>query len=193
MNTDHYFYNCSKEYIDDIDRNLYKDIVEVVSKLPKRQIQAEINQDLFWLLTERGWSFDTFPSGIPNVPPPELGIGGTALSEIKRRNNRDLCRTSTTINATWHSDFAKSYGKGLVQIEAQFGKVESMFKDFCGFRIANHERRLALGIEIVMSLPSEYFSHRKLAISGMAYFAIAKATLSSIGLDCPIWLVGLRE
>jgi len=32
----------------------------------------------------------------------------------------------------------------LVQIEAQFGTVESMFKDFCGFRIAYYERRLAL-------------------------------------------------
>ena len=39
---------------------------------------------------------------------------------------------------------------GLVQVEAQFGKVESMFKDFCGFMIARFERRIALEIEIVM-------------------------------------------
>lgn len=55
------------------------------------------------------------------------------------------------------------------------------------------EKRLALGIEIILSRPYEYFAHRKSAISGMAYFNIAKETLPLIGLDCPIWLVGLRE
>jgi len=89
-------------------------------------------------------------------------------------NMRYLCSTSSTLDAAWHSDFARSYPSGLVQLEVQFGKVESMFKDFCGFRIAYFERRLALGIEIVMSEPSKYFSHRKSAVSGMAYFDIAK-------------------
>ena len=79
----------------------------------------------------------------------------------------------------------------LVQIEAQFGKVEAMFKDFCGFRIAYAERRLALGIEIVLSDPMSYFAHRKSAIGGMASFNVAKNTLNVIGLDCPIWLVGI--
>jgi hypothetical protein len=68
-----------------------------------------------------------------------------------------------------------------------------MFKDFCGFSICRHERRLALGIEIVMCEPSKYFSHRRNATSGMAYFDIAKKTLPAIGLDCPIWLIGIRE
>ena len=64
---------------------------------------------------------------------------------------RDQCLTSTTLNTKWHSDFARSFGSKLVQVEAQFGKVEAMFKDFCGFRIAYAERRLVLGIEIVLS------------------------------------------
>jgi hypothetical protein len=68
-----------------------------------------------------------------------------------------------------------------------------MFKDFCGFRIAYCEKRLKLGIEIVMAEPSQYFAHRKSAISGMANYNIASSTLSSIGLDCPIWLIGLKE
>ncbi len=95
--------------------------------------------------------------------------------------------------ARWHADFAKVFDGKLVQVEAQFGKVESMFKDFCGFKIAWQERRLALGIEIVMSDPGKYFAHRKGATSGMAYFHIAKKTLPAIGLDCPIWLVGVKD
>lgn len=68
-----------------------------------------------------------------------------------------------------------------------------MFKDFCGFRIAYYEKRLALGIEIVMSEPNKYFEHRKSAITGIAYFDIAAKTLPAIGLDCPIWLIGIEE
>jgi hypothetical protein len=97
------------------------------------------------------------------------------------------------LDASWHSDFAKVIPSGLIQIEAQFGKVEAMFKDFCGFRMARFERRLALGIEIVLSDPSSYFSHRRNAIGGMAYFEIAKKTLPAIGLDCPILLIGIKE
>ena len=81
----------------------------------------------------------------------------------------------------------------MVQIEVQFGKVEAMFKDFCGFRIAYAERRLALGIEIVLISPSKYFAHRKNAISGMASFDIAKNTLNTIDLNCSIWLIGIGE
>ncbi|MFZ2539497.1 MAG: hypothetical protein WAX04_11435, partial [Oscillospiraceae bacterium] len=58
---------------------------------------------------------------------------------------------SSTLKADWHSDFAKEYEPGIVQLEVQFGKVESMFKNFCGFRIAYAERRILLGIEIVIS------------------------------------------
>jgi len=116
-----------------------------------------------------------------------------SIHEIKDQNFRDLCRTSTTIDARWHADFGKFFDGKLVQVEAQFGKVEAMFKDFCGFRMAYAERRLALGIEIVMTDPREYFAHRKKAVSGMAGFNIAKGTLNTIGLDCPIWLIGISE
>ena len=68
-----------------------------------------------------------------------------------------------------------------------------MFKDFCGFKIAYYERRLSLGVEIVMSYPWLYFSHRKDSVSGMAYFDIAVKTLMAIGLNCPIWLIGIEE
>jgi len=50
-----------------------------------------------------------------------------------------------------------------------------------------------LGVEIVLCDPYKYFSHRVKAIGGMAYFNIAKNTLPAIGLNCPIWLIGIRE
>lgn len=188
MKYESYFYNCTREYINSIDPDLFGEITEGISLLPKRAKQTEINNDLFWLLTSRGWAFDT-RSGISDSAPAELKIG----AQTAQKNNRDLCLTSTTSEASWHSDFAKSFPTGLVQIEAQFGKVEAMFKDFCGFRIARFERRLALAIQIVLSSPYSYFAHRRSSIGGMAYFEIAKKTLPAIGLNCPIWLIGIKE
>ena len=193
MRCDTYFYHSSKEYLNSIFPLLYQEILDLVSQLPKRKTQTEINNDLFWILTSEGWSYDTVPAGTDESPPDDLDISKSSLDEIKRHNDRGLCVTSTTLGAGWHADFAKSFEDKLVQIEAQFGKVESMFKDFCGFTIARYERRLSLGIEIVMCEPSKYFSHRKSSTSGMAYFDIAKKTLPAIGLDCPIWLLGIRE
>jgi hypothetical protein len=68
-----------------------------------------------------------------------------------------------------------------------------MFKDFCGFRIAYAERRIALGVKVVVSEQTKYFSHRRNAIGGMASFDVAKETLTTIGLECPIWLAGIAE
>ena len=192
MRQEDFFYNCSKDYIDSINGYLYQEVTGIISQLPKRQTQTEINTDLFWLLTDKGWAYDTL-AGISGSSPEGIKVEKRERSVIERDNKRPLCLTSTTLDSTWHSDFAKDFGRNLVQIEAQFGKVESMFKDFCGFRIARYERRLALGIEIILFEPTIYFSHRKNAISGMAYFEIAKKTLPSIGLDCPIWLIGLKE
>jgi hypothetical protein len=189
---DEYFFNCSKEYLNSIESSLYDEITEVITKLPKRQKQEEINNDLFWLLIDKGWSFDTLANISENAPP-EFKNVKIPKSIARKNNKRSLCMTSTTLNALWHSDFAKLFDSSLIQIEAQFGRVESMFKDFCGFRIARYERRLALGVEIVLCEPYKYFPHRINAIGGMAYFNIAKNTLPAIGLNCPIWLVGIRE
>lgn len=176
MHTQQYFYNCSREYLNKIDANLYKEVTDTLNLLSKRGTQSEINKDILISMAGQGWAFDSASS---------------EMKTIKASNNRNLCLTSSTLNAGWHSDFAKEFNSNTVQMEVQFGKVESMFKDFCGFRIAYYERRLALGIEVVMYEPSVYFSHRKSAISGMAYFDIAKRTLPAIGLDCPIWLIGI--
>ena len=184
MKCEHHFHNCSKEYLASIDVSLFNEIEQIVSLLPKRNTQAEINQDLFWMLTGKGWSYDTVPAGLPDTPPKGIYVEVISLSDTRKANNRALCRTTTTIEATWHSDFGREYAGKLVQVEAQFGKVESMFKDFCGFRIGNYERRLSLGIEIVICEPTVYFSHRKNAVSGMAYFDIARKTLPAIWCPC---------
>src|SRR5208283_1352300 len=109
MNSESYFHNCSEEYVDSVAPTLFDEIKDIISKLPKRPTQAQINQDLFWLLTSKGWSYDTLPAEIDDLPPPELASEVITLREIKDTNNRELCITSTTIEARWHSDFAKSY------------------------------------------------------------------------------------
>lgn len=192
MNHKEYFYNCSKEYIDEIDCDLSRQIIAVISSLPKRSTQTEINNDLLWSFTANDWHYDTL-SGATEITPIDLGIRDLSIASIKKCNKRELCRTTTTLNADWHTDFAKMFGSRLVQGEAQFGKVEAMFKDFCGFQIARYEQRLSLGIEIVMCEPAKYFAHRKASVGGMAYFDIAKNTLPAIGLNCPIWLIGIGE
>jgi len=183
-----YYYNCSPEYIETINPDIHYKIIKSVDRLPKRLNQSEINADLFWELTSAGWYYDTVPTFAKTNTYSQID-----LEQVKQGNQRNFCLTSTTLDTRWHSDFARSFNGKLVQIEAQFGKVEAMFKDFCGFRIAYAERRLALGIEIVLCDPPAYFAHRKNAIGGMASFKIAKATLNTIGLDCPIWLIGIAE
>jgi hypothetical protein len=190
MNLQSYCYNCSPDYIDSINPSLHSSILSTLNQLPKRQTQSEINSDLFWLLLSDGWNFDSIPQGTGKTPPTDISLT-VDLAQPKKVNCRRLCRTSTTLQTRWYADFAKAFGSKLVQIEAQFGKVEAMFKDFCGFRIAYAERRLALGIEIVLSEPTKYFAHRKSSIGGMASFDVARETLTTIGLECPIWLVGI--
>jgi hypothetical protein len=190
MNPQSYYYNCSPDYIDSIDPSLHTQILSTLNQLPKRQTQSEINCDLFWLLSSAGWDFDSTPPSAVGAPPADLHLNVDSLNPVKA-HNRKLCRTSTTLKTRWYADFAKTFGSKLVQIEAQFGKVEAMFKDFCGFRIAFAEIRLALGIEIVLSEPVKYFAHRKNSIGGMASFDVARETLTTVGLECPIWLVGI--
>ncbi len=192
MNLKSYYYNCSPDYIASIHPDLLSEVGSIIRMLPKREKQSQINEDLFWLFTHKDWCYDTIPANTAPECPFDLDIM-QSMDVIKDKNLRDLCLTSSTLATRWHADYAKRYGNNLVQVEAQFGKVEAMFKDFCGFRIAYAERRLALGIEIVLVNPPGYFAHRKNAIGGMASFDIAKNTLATIGLECPIWLVGIEE
>jgi len=100
MKGEHYFHNCSQEYIDSIDAGLFNEIVNIFSQLPKREMQAGINQDLFWLLTTRGWSNDTVPAGLLDTLSKRIEVEGFSLPDIKKANERALCRTTTTTEAT---------------------------------------------------------------------------------------------
>jgi hypothetical protein len=187
-----YYHNCSPDYIYSIDPSLQIEIASVINQLPKRRTQSEIDSDLFWLLSSVGWSFNSTPRGVGSSFPIDLNLK-KSQSWPRKVYIRELCRASTTLKTRWYADFAKIFGSKRVQIEAQFGKVEVIFKDFCGFRIAYAERRLALGIEMVLSEPTSYFSHKKGSIRGMASFSVAKELLTIIGLQCPIWLIGVKE
>ena len=110
-----YYFNCSPEYIYAIDSSLYDQIVTVISTLPKRDKQSDINSDLFWLLASYGWNYDTVPAGVGAETPDLFNVDMT-IDEIKQKNVRDFCQTLTTLETRWHSDFAKSFKSGIVQI-----------------------------------------------------------------------------
>jgi hypothetical protein len=193
LNSRHFYNNCSESYIGSISSVLHSELCDSVSALPKRRTQAEVNRDLWWLLTAKGWCYDSAPAGLPEAPPRDLGLADMEKRDQVRMQDRDICRSATTVEADWRVDFAKAFGGKLVHLEVQFGKVESMFKDFCGFQIAWREGRIALGVSVVMCDPGKYFAHRVRAVSGMAYFSVAASTLPTIGLDCPIWVVGIEQ
>ena len=81
----------------------------------------------------------------------------------------------------------------MVQIETQFDDMEALAQDVCKFRIAFAEKRLALGIEIVLYNPKSYFENKKGDVSWIAHFDLAKNTLETLAIDCPIWLIGIKE
>ena len=188
-----YFYQCSPYYISAIDKQLRAEVLCTISKLPKRSTQLELNQDITWLLGYQGWNFPSFPKSMPETAPADLGIGQLTKKQLESKRRRELCLASTILGHKWLIDFSKTFRQNRVYLEVQFGKKEALFMDFCKLRIAYYERRLSLGIEIVMCEPTRFFGHRRAAISGMADFNVAKETLPIIGLDCPIYLIGLSE
>lgn len=188
-----YFYKCSPEYIDAIDPSLRDGLIDVVSTLRKRETQLELNQDLAWLLGLSGWSFACFPQSMPETPPPDLGMASVDRHLLEARRDRTACLASTILEHRWVIDFCKTFARNRVYLEVQFGKKEAVLMDFCKLRIAYYEKHLSLGIEMVLVDPTGFFAHRRAAVSGMARFSVAKEILPIIGLECPIWLIGLSD
>ncbi len=191
MNSKSYFYKCSPKSIDSIATDLYSQILETIELLPARSLQSDIEFDLFWLLTSVGWQYDTVPTGISKSSPDCFEFDCT-LEELESQKDRKACLTSTTLGSQRCADYAKQFDAGLVQIEVQFGALGAMFKDYCGFRIAYAEKRLALGVEIVLNDPTALTAQIEKPDTELANFEVAKQTLDTIGLDCPIWLLGIE-
>jgi hypothetical protein len=96
MNLQSYYYNCSPDYIYSIDPSLQVQITSIITQLPKRKTQSEINSDLIWLLMSNDWNYDSLPQGGHGTPPKDLDLLIDTGKPIKI-NNRRLCRTSTTL------------------------------------------------------------------------------------------------
>ena len=130
---------------------------------------------------------------MPQGAPADLGVDHLTKQGIEPLRSRAARVASTILEHRFIMDFSKAFGPHRVYLEAQFGKKEASLMDFCKFRIAHHERHLSLGIEVLLFDPDTFFAHRRDAISGMARFGVGKEILSVLGLECPIWLVGLEE
>ena len=193
MRYQEYFYNCSPEYAKEISPHLLNEVRWMVSKLRARRTQGEMNQDIAWLLASRGWNFSSFPQSMPQTVPADLGVDGLSKEDIEPLRSAAACVASTVLDHRFVMDFSKAFGPHRVYLEAQFGKKEASLMDFCKLRIAYRERHLSLGIELLMYDPNAFFAHRRAAVSGMATFGVAKEILPVLGLECPIWLIGLEE
>ncbi len=165
MKVINFYHRSSPNYINTIASDLHPQVIETIEILPKRTAHAEIVFDLFWMLTSIGWLYDTAPQGIADKPDECLGLE-CELSNIASDNDRTLCLSSEVVQHRWYADFGKQFEMGIVQIDAQFGRMESLVKDICAFRMAHHEKGLALGIEIVMVDPKAYFAGQQHATSG---------------------------
>jgi len=97
LNLRSYYYNCSVGYIDAIDPQLHDEVCSIIRMLLKRETQAEINADLFWLFSSKDWCYDTVPAKTNPECPFELDIM-QSMEIIKDRNLRDLCLTSSTLD-----------------------------------------------------------------------------------------------
>jgi len=42
MSCEHYFYNCSKEFVDCVDPTLYQELTDIINSLPISETQSEI-------------------------------------------------------------------------------------------------------------------------------------------------------
>lgn len=106
MNHRSYYYNCSEAYINAIDAQLHDEVCSIIRMLLKRETQAEINTDLFWLFSTKDWCYDTVPPRAAPECPFDLDIM-QSMDVIRDKNLRDLCLTSSTLATRWHADYAK--------------------------------------------------------------------------------------
>jgi hypothetical protein len=185
-----HYHGCTAESVRAIHPGLPGDVASILRMLPRRTSESELRQDLFWLFTHKGFCHDRIPVGTPEECPFDLDILDS-LAELDDYRSRDLCLASTAFDTLWHADFAKAFGDRLVHVKAQFGRLDALFKDFCGFRIGQVQRGIALGIEIVPMDAGTLFGTAKSAGGAMADFAGARKILEALDIPLSIWLIGI--
>ena len=74
MNHKSFYYNCSADDINAINAQLHDEICSIIRMLIKRETQAEINADLFWLFSTKDWCYDTVPANTAPECPFDLDI-----------------------------------------------------------------------------------------------------------------------
>jgi hypothetical protein len=84
MKHEDFFYKCSIDYINSIDPNLYGEISAAIRSLPRRETQSEINNDFFWLLASKGWSYDTV-SSVSDIPPNDLALASVERNQLEKQ------------------------------------------------------------------------------------------------------------
>ena len=85
MKSENYYYNCSPEYIRSIDPGLPGEVESIIHLLLRREKRSEINSDLFWLFTSKGWCYDSIPTGYSHECPASFDIR-QSIHEIKIGN-----------------------------------------------------------------------------------------------------------
>ena len=193
MNIESYYYNCSHEYIDSIDPSLHRQ--HPFDPCPTPQEADTVGDQLRPVLAApfRRLELDSIPQGAGKTPPTDISLT-VDIVQPKKVNSRRLCRTSTTLKARMACRLCQSFWcTSWFRSRHSSARSRLCSRSFVGSGLPMLRGRLALGIEIVLSEPTNYFAHRKSSIGGMASFDVARETLTTIGLECPIWLVGIAE
>lgn len=174
-----HYYKCSPEYLNSISPNLEKDINHILNKMPERKDSKSLLNDLFWLLASNGWSFSETPAELKNTPPENLRLS-LSVETIIESNKPEFCKSSSNLDIDSKSDFAKKYDGQLVQMEIQTDDLKEIASDLIKFRIAFAEKKIQVGIEIIIQNENE-----------PAAFENVKAMLVKLDVDCPVWVIGI--
>ena len=90
------------------------------------------------------------------------------------------------------SDFAKEFVDKTVKMGVAFGKPDKILQDFIKLRISYAEKRMALGIELVVKDKTIFSFSEENNSEPPVLFDSAINTLVMLDIECPIWLIGIE-
>jgi len=167
-----HYYKCSSEYLSSISPDIEKEINQVLNKLTGEKDTKIPLDDLAWILASNGWAFSQpLPDGPKQSP---------TMNSVIESNDPELCKTSSNLEIETESDFAKKFDTQMVQLEIQADDLEEIASDLIKFRIAFAEKRIQVGIEIIIQNGN-----------GLSEFENVKDMLVKLDVDCPVWLISI--